>query len=55
MSQPAPQIRGATPDDVPLLHELITALALYERAPDAVKASLEDLRTSLFGEGVTAH
>ncbi|WIX06370.1 GNAT family N-acetyltransferase [Xanthomonas oryzae] len=55
MSQPAPQIRSATPGDVPLLHELITALALYERAPDAVEASLEDLRTSLFGEGVTAH
>ncbi|KOR48728.1 GNAT family acetyltransferase [Xanthomonas oryzae] len=55
MSQSAPQIRSATPDDVPLLHELITALAVYERAPDAVKASLEDLRTSLFGEGVTAH
>ncbi|AZR21402.1 GNAT family N-acetyltransferase [Xanthomonas vasicola] len=55
MSQPAPQIRSATPDDVPLLHELITALAVYEREPDAVKASLEDLRTSLFGEGATAH
>ncbi|PPV07044.1 N-acetyltransferase [Xanthomonas bromi] len=55
MSPPAPQIRSATPDDVPLLHELITALAVYEREPDAVKASLEDLRTSLFGQGATAH
>ncbi|PKV13385.1 GNAT family N-acetyltransferase [Xanthomonas prunicola] len=55
MIQPGPQIRSATPDDVPLLHELITALAAYEREPDAVKASLEDLRTSLFGEGATAH
>ncbi|KGE53444.1 GNAT family acetyltransferase [Xanthomonas axonopodis] len=55
MSRPAPQIRSATPEDVPLLHELITALAVYEREPDAVKASLEELRASLFGEGATAH
>ncbi|PPT37891.1 GNAT family N-acetyltransferase [Xanthomonas arboricola] len=55
MSAPALQIRAATPDDVALLHELITALAVYEREPDAVKASPEDLRASLFGEGATAH
>ncbi|KLD71534.1 GNAT family N-acetyltransferase [Xanthomonas pisi] len=55
MSQPAPQIRPATPDDVPLLHELITALAIYEREPDAVKATPEDLHASLFGDGATAH
>lgn len=48
-------IRAATPDDAPLLHELVTALAVYEREPDAVKASVEDLRASLFGEGATAH
>ncbi len=53
---PAPlQIRSATPDDAPLLHELVTALAVYEREPDAVKASPEDLRASLFGDGATAH
>ncbi|MBB2804636.1 GNAT family N-acetyltransferase [Xanthomonas arboricola] len=55
MSAPALQIRAATPDDVALLHELITALAVYEREPDAVKASPQDLRASLFGEGATAH
>ncbi|AYO96916.1 MULTISPECIES: GNAT family N-acetyltransferase [Xanthomonas] len=55
MSRPAPQIRSATPEDVPLLHELITALAVYEREPDAVKAGLEELRASLFGDGATAH
>ncbi|KGU56770.1 GNAT family acetyltransferase [Xanthomonas phaseoli pv. phaseoli] len=55
MSRPAPQIRSATPADVPLLHELITALAVYEREPDAVKASLEDVRASLFDDGATAH
>ncbi|OCG83356.1 GNAT family acetyltransferase, partial [Xanthomonas euvesicatoria] len=48
MSRPAPQIRSATPEDVPLLHELITALAVYEREPGAVKAGLEELRASLF-------
>ncbi|AKU51329.1 GNAT family N-acetyltransferase [Xanthomonas arboricola] len=55
MSAPALQIRAAAPDDVALLHELITALAVYEREPDAVKAGPEDLRASLFGEGATAH
>ncbi|AOL18275.1 N-acetyltransferase [Xanthomonas citri pv. malvacearum str. GSPB1386] len=55
MNRPAPQIRSATPADVPLLHELITALAVYEREPDAVKASLEDVRASLFDDGATAH
>ncbi|MBB3797490.1 GNAT superfamily N-acetyltransferase [Xanthomonas arboricola] len=55
MSAPALQIRAATPDDVALLHELITALAVYEREPDAVKAGPQDLRASLFGEGATAH
>ncbi|KER79900.1 GNAT family N-acetyltransferase [Xanthomonas arboricola] len=55
MSAPALQIRAATPDDVAMLHELITALAVYEREPDAVKASPQDLRASLFGEGATAH
>ncbi|PPT74812.1 GNAT family N-acetyltransferase [Xanthomonas arboricola pv. populi] len=55
MSEPALQIRAATPDDAALLHELITALAVYEREPNAVKASPEDLRASLFGDGATAH
>ncbi|MDV2451951.1 GNAT family N-acetyltransferase [Xanthomonas hortorum] len=55
MSQAPLQIRTATPDDAALLHELVTALAVYEREPDAVKASPEDLRASLFGEGATAH
>ncbi|MEE7559679.1 GNAT family N-acetyltransferase, partial [Xanthomonas sp. Kuri4-2] len=31
------RIRPATADDAPLLHELVTALAVYEREPDAVK------------------
>ena len=48
-------IRAANPDDAPLLHELVTALAVYEREPNAVEASVEDLRQSLFGQGATAH
>ena len=48
-------IRAATADDAPLLHELVTALAVYEREPDAVKATVEDLRASLFGADATAH
>ncbi|MCD0279906.1 GNAT family N-acetyltransferase [Xanthomonas melonis] len=55
MSPATPRIRTATPDDVPLLHELITALAVYEREPEAVKAGPDDLRASLFGEAATAH
>ncbi|WP_115561097.1 GNAT family N-acetyltransferase [Xanthomonas arboricola] len=55
MSAATLQIRSATPDDVPLLHALITALAVYEREPHAVKASPDDLRASLFAEGATAH
>ncbi|WOB50845.1 GNAT family N-acetyltransferase [Xanthomonas hydrangeae] len=55
MSQAPLQIRSATPDDAALLHELVTALAVYEREPDAVKASPEELRASLFGDGATAH
>ncbi|MEA9707543.1 GNAT family N-acetyltransferase [Xanthomonas campestris] len=55
MTQAPLQIRSATPADAALLHELVTALAVYEREPDAVKATPEDLRASLFGEGATAH
>lgn len=55
MSQAPLQIRPATPADAALLHELVTALAVYEREPDAVKATPEDLRASLFGDGATAH
>ena len=42
-------IRPATPADVATMHRLIHALAEYEREPDAVEASEDDLRTALFG------
>ena len=42
-------IRFATADDVGLLLQLIRELAAYERAPDAVVASEDDLRRYGFG------
>lgn len=41
-------IRDARPDDVPRLHALIRELAEYEREPEAVLATAEDLRRALF-------
>ena len=42
-------IRFATADDVPLLLRLIRALAVFERAPEAVVATEDDLRRHGFG------
>ena len=42
-------IRCATADDVGLLLQLVRELAAYERAPDAVVATEEDLRRYGFG------
>jgi GNAT superfamily N-acetyltransferase len=42
-------IRSATPADIPVIRQLIVDLAVYEREPDAVKASEADLHTALFG------
>jgi GNAT superfamily N-acetyltransferase len=41
-------IRAATPADVPNLHALICELAAFERAPDAVVATTDDLHRALF-------
>jgi GNAT superfamily N-acetyltransferase len=43
-------IRPATVADVPVILELIRALAIYERAPNEVTASEDELRKVLFGE-----
>ena len=43
-------IRSATPADIPAIRALIVALAVYEREPDAVKATEADLHAALFGE-----
>jgi GNAT superfamily N-acetyltransferase len=42
-------VRFATADDVPLLLQLIRALAAFEKAPDAVVATEADLRRHGFG------
>lgn len=42
-------IRAATPADIPAIHRLIVELAIYEKEPDAVKATHEDLERALFG------
>jgi GNAT superfamily N-acetyltransferase len=44
-----PSIRAATPADIPLILELIRALAAYEREPDAVKTTEADLLRDGFG------
>jgi GNAT superfamily N-acetyltransferase len=43
-------IRPATVADVPIILELIRALATYERAPDEVTATEEGLKEVLFGK-----
>ena len=43
-------IRSASADDVPLILEFIKALAHFEKEPDAVKATPEDLLRDGFGE-----
>ncbi len=47
-------IRPATLEDIPLILELIRDLATYERAPNDVTATEEQLRHVLFGEKPSA-
>ena len=42
-------IRPATPDDIPLILDLIRELAAYEREPEAAAAQEEDLRRDGWG------
>jgi GNAT superfamily N-acetyltransferase len=43
-------IRPAGPDDADAIHELIVALAVFEREPDAVQATPASLRAQLAAE-----
>lgn len=55
MRVPAPAgVRPATPDDVPLLLDLVRELAAYEREPDAVETTTEMLHAALFGPAPVA-
>ena len=47
-------IREATIDDVQAIHDLIVELAIYEREPDAVIASVADIKENLFGQAPVA-
>jgi GNAT superfamily N-acetyltransferase len=42
-------LRSATADDVPLLLQMVRDLAAYEKSPDAVVATEDDLRRNGFG------
>jgi len=43
------KIRSAVPADLPIILQFIHDLAEYEKAPDEVELSLDDLKESLFG------
>ena len=49
MNAPDVTVRFATADDVPMLLRLIRELAAFEKAPDAVVATEDDLRRHGFG------
>jgi len=56
-SQPSiPRIRidAVTPDDIPLIMELIRELAEYEREPESAQATAEQIHAALFGQHATA-
>jgi GNAT superfamily N-acetyltransferase len=49
-----PNIRAATPDDLPAIGRMIRELAEFEREPDAVKATPTQLHEALFGPDAAA-
>ena len=46
-----PDIRPATPADIPDILRLVHDLAVYEKEPDAVEATEEDFAAALFPKG----
>ena len=48
-------IREANMSDVQAIHDLIVELAIYEKEPDAVIASVEDIKENLFGKDPVAY
>ena len=49
MSVGAIRVRGATPDDVPLIYQLVRGLAAYERLEHEMVGTEASLREHLFG------
>ena len=47
MGSMTPTVRPATPDDAELIHRFVCELAIYEREPNAVKATPESLRAQM--------
>jgi GNAT superfamily N-acetyltransferase len=48
------EIRPATTADAQLIHDFIVELAVYEKAPEAVVTTPEELTRTLFGEDAKA-
>lgn len=48
-------IRRAVESDVEAIHQLIYELAVYEKAPEEAKATVDAIRASLFSEKPVAH
>jgi GNAT superfamily N-acetyltransferase len=48
-------IRRAVESDVEAIHQLIYELAVYEKAPEEAKATVDAIRTSLFSKQPVAH
>ena len=49
------KIREATVEDVPLIFHFIKQLAIYEKAEDAVVATEDDIKKSIFSDTSTAY
>lgn len=48
-------IRVAKPEDVAAIHQLIIELAIYEREPEAVIATVADIQSNLFADDPVAY
>ena len=44
-------IRPAEPSDIPQILQFVHELAVYEKEPDAVEATEDDMQRALFGDG----
>jgi GNAT superfamily N-acetyltransferase len=49
------RVRSARPTDLPRIHALVRELAVYEREPDAVKATTGDLGAAFFNPHPRVH